>query len=79
MNIKIVNAVRDVGVTKGVTAPHFMECDDGMTYLVKFYSGGSKVAVNEHLGHSLARAVTLPSPKGVLVEVSAEMIGTRAT
>ena len=74
MNIKIVNAVRDVGVTKGATGPHFMECDDGMTYLVKFYSGGSKVAVNEHLGHSLARAVTLPSPRGVLVEVSAEMI-----
>lgn len=73
MNLKIVSAVRDVGVTKGATGPHFMECDDGKTYLVKF-SGGSKVAVNEHLGHLLARAVTLPSPPSVLVEVSAEMI-----
>ena len=50
-----------------------MECDDGLTYVVKF-SGGSRVAVNEHLGQSLASAVSLPSPRSALVEVSEEMI-----
>ncbi len=73
MNLKVVRAVRDLGVNRGATGPHFMECDDGLTYLVKF-SGGSKVAVNELVGQTLARSVALPTPNGAIVDVSAEVI-----
>ena len=74
VNLRIVRAVRDVGVNRGATGPHFMECDDGRTYLVKF-SGGSKAAVNEFVGQTLARVVALPTPNSALVDVSAEVIG----
>ncbi len=73
VQVKAVRAVRDVGINRGATGPHFMECDDGLTYLVKF-SKGSRAAVNEHLGHWLAHTAGLPTPPSALVEVSSEMI-----
>gem|GEM_PF-5877757 len=73
LSLKVVRAVRDIGVNKGATGPHFMECDDGLTYLVKF-SGGSRAAVNEFIGQTLARAVALPTPNSALVDLSAEVI-----
>ncbi len=73
LGLKVVRAVRDVGVNRGASGPHFMECDDGLTYLVKF-SGSSRAAVNEFVGQALARAVALPTPNSALVELSAEVI-----
>lgn len=73
LSLKLVKAVRDIGVNRGATGPHFMECDDGLTYLVKF-SGGSRAAVNEFIGQTLARAVVLPTPNSALVDLSAELI-----
>ncbi len=73
MVTRVVKAVRDVGVFRGATGPHIMECDDGSTYLVKF-SGGSRTAVNEHVGQTLAQLVRLPAPRSALVEISAEVI-----
>ena len=72
--MKVVRAVRDIGVNRGATGPHFMECDDGLTYLVKF-AGGSRAAVNEFVGQRLARALALPTPNTALVDLSAEVIG----
>jgi hypothetical protein len=74
VNLKVVRAVRDIGVNRGATGPHVMECDDGLTYLVKF-SGGSKAAVNEFVGQTLARAISLPTPNSALVDLSEDVIG----
>jgi hypothetical protein len=73
MTKKTVRAVRDVGVYRGATGPHLMECDDGLTYVVKF-AGRSRAVVNEYLGQRLARALSLPCPESALVEVTAELI-----
>jgi hypothetical protein len=75
--MRVVKAVRDVGVFRGATGPHVMECDDGSTYLVKF-SDGTRTAVNEHVGQTLARAVGLPTPRSAIVEISSEVIAHSA-
>jgi len=77
VDLKVVRAVRDVGVVRGATGPHTMECDDGRTYIVKF-AGGSRAAVDELLGQTLARAVGLPAPRGSLVQVSEGLIAHSA-
>jgi hypothetical protein len=74
MQNKVVNGLRDLGVTKGATGPHIIECDDGKTYVVKF-ADGTKTVVNEFVGHALARAVGLPVPAAAFVVLGADLIG----
>jgi hypothetical protein len=73
LDLKVVRAVQDLGIIKGATGPHMMKCDDDKTYLVKF-ADSKKAAINEFVGHSLARAVDLPVPDASLVEVPAEVV-----
>jgi len=74
MHNKVVNGVRDFGVTKGATGPHIIECDDGKKYVVKF-ADNTKTAVNEFVGHALAQAVGLPVPDAALVVLGADLVG----
>jgi hypothetical protein len=70
---KVVNGIRDLGVIKGATGPHIIECDDGKKYVVKF-ADRTKTAVNEFVGHALAKAVGLPVPSSSFVELSPDLI-----
>jgi hypothetical protein len=73
LSAKTVKAVRDLGVNKGATGPHFMECSDGKTYLVKF-ADESKTAVNEYLGYALSHSLGIPVPPSALVKLVPELI-----
>jgi hypothetical protein len=77
MITRTVRGVRDLGVNKGATGSHMIECDDGKTYIVKF-AGRSKAAVNEFLGQTLASDVGLPVPVASLVEVGADLVAGSA-
>ena len=77
MHTKTVRGVRDLGVIKGATGPHIVECDDGKRYVVKF-AGKTKVVANEFVGQALARTVGLPVPDSSFVELDSELlVGSR--
>ncbi len=73
MDVRVVRGIKDLGVNRGATGSHIIECDDAKTYVVKF-AGQSKATVNEYVGQAMARAVGLPVPPASLVEVSADLI-----
>lgn len=75
MYTRVVKGIKDLGVTKGATGPHVIECDDGRSYVVKF-ADGTKASINEFVGHALAKAVGLPVPNGAFVDVDAGLIAT---
>jgi hypothetical protein len=73
MDVRVVRGTKDLGLVRGATAPHFMECDDGRTYLVKF-ADSSRAVINDFIGHAIGRAVGLPVPNNTLVEIGQELI-----
>lgn len=68
-----VTAVRDMSIKKGSAGSHAFECDDGLTYFVKF-KDSTMTVVNEHIGYSLASYLELPVPESCRVVVPQELI-----
>ena len=73
MDVRIVGGTRDLGLVRGATGAHFVECDNGRKYVVKF-ANSSRAANNDFLGRVFGRAIGLPVPDNTLVEIDEEMI-----
>ncbi len=71
--LQIVSAITDLGHIKGLSGAHFFSCDDNKEYIVKFVDG-TKTAVNEIVGGSLALKIGLPTPNLALVNVNQDII-----
>ena len=69
--------MKDLGTNPGSTGSHLIECDDGRAYVVKF-AGGTKAAINEFVGQTLASKVGLPVPEVLLVDLDADFVGSSA-
>jgi hypothetical protein len=73
--MKVTTAVKDLGIIKGATGPHIMECDDGNSYVVKF-AGPTRAAINEFVGWSLAREADLPILEASFIQVPEDLMTT---
>ncbi|MEZ4700823.1 MAG: HipA family kinase [Rhodothermales bacterium] len=79
MNLRTVHATRYVTpLREGGSLPAIVEADDEGTYVLKFRGAGQgpKVLIAEVIAGELARAVGLPIPEIVLVELDPEMART---
>lgn len=73
--MQTADAVRDLLKLKGASGAHYLECNDGRTYAVKFFQQTSDKAVtNEFLGSTLAVELSLPTTNMILVRLSQEFI-----
>jgi hypothetical protein len=69
----MVTAVKDLRIKKGSAGSHAFQCDDGRTYFVKF-NDDTRTVVNEHIGYSLAKFLSLPVPESRHVIVPQALI-----
>ena len=74
MDMRIVRGTKDLGLVRGATGAHFVECDDGTgPYLVKF-ADSSRAVTNDFLGTlSAAQLIGLARPDNTLVAIGQEL------
>lgn len=74
--VRTVAAVRYVKVLReGGSLPAICEADDGQLYVVKFRGAGqgTKALVAELIAAQIARALQLPVPEGVIIDIDPAM------
>ncbi|HEV2763794.1 MAG TPA: HipA family kinase, partial [Pyrinomonadaceae bacterium] len=79
MNVRTVKATRYVTpLREGGSLPAVVEADDDGLYVLKFRGAGQgpKALIAELVGGELARALGLPVPEIVFVELDAELART---
>jgi hypothetical protein len=72
-----VKMARPLSATgQGSSGAQYMASDDGTQYVVKFKENGQglRVLVNELVANAIALHLDLPCPKGVIAEISDELI-----
>lgn len=76
LNLKVVNAITDLGKTKrGGSSSRFIECDDGKEYVVKFTTiQGPKLFLNEFIGTFTSKLLSCSTPDLVLVKFNQAFI-----
>ena len=76
MELAITNALRDLGqVGRGVSGAHFISCDDGEEYVVKFKLGNMpRLFLNEWIGFCFAKLLSCPVPTMKAVRFNEEFV-----